>query len=181
MSSVRSRHIPPEPSGSSAATPQTTAGDTSVPRECWLDASPAGDQLCPRCHTELVPTYQAYCIATNTGDQLGDSFIIGSDFGALCPTCPTVVIRTDRVRELLRHGRPSWDIGSDFTVLGQVNFAAVPEDKQNLPFDDDNPVPLVPFLDIHRLDGPLPQTSRPHPKSPVKKSPAKRRRKARRR
>lgn len=181
MSSVHSRHNPPEPSGSSAATPQTTAGDASVPRECWLDASPAGVRICPRCHTELVPTYQAYCIATKTGDQLGDSFIIGSDFGALCSACPTIVIRTDRVQELLRHGRPSWDIGSDFTVLGQVNLAAVPEQKCDLPFDDDNPVPLVPFLDIRRLGDPLPPTSRPHPKSPSKKSQAKRRRKAQRR
>ncbi len=181
MSSVRSGHISPESLGSGVTDAQGTPGDVGLRRECWLDASPTGLRICPRCQTELIPTYQAYCIATKTGDQLADSFIIGSDFGALCSACPTIVIRIEQVEALLLHSLPSWNIGSDFIILGHVNFAAVPEQKQGLPFDDDNPVPLVPFLNMRRVGDSFPRTSSPHPKSHSKKSQAKRREKAHRR
>lgn len=35
-----------------------------------------------------------------------------------------------------------------FTILGIVDLAAVPKGKQHLEFGDDNPIPLVEFLNI---------------------------------
>lgn len=136
---------------------------------------------CPRCHVGLVRTRQTYCVATKEDNQLQDPFIIGSDFGSFCPQCPTIVIRVAQVGELLSLGRPSWDIGSSFLVLGQVDLEAIPEDKRNLPFDDDNPLPLVAFTGIFHLGDQRARSRGVRRKTRSKKSEAKQRRKRARR
>ncbi len=155
--------------------------DISLPRECWLDHSPMGTTACPRCHAGLVRTHQTYCVATKEHDQLQDPFIIGSDFGSFCPQCPTIVIDVAQVGDLLSLGHSSWDIGSSFLVLGQVDLEAIPEDKRNLPFDDDNPLPLVSFTGIFHLGDRRVRSRGVRRKTRSKKSEAKQRRKRARR
>jgi hypothetical protein len=76
-------------------------------------------------------------------------YMVGNDAGYFCPQCPSIVIDRDTFAEF-----SEFTIGhkndAEFTVLGLVDLEAVPKDKRSLPFDDDNPVPLVPFSNMSK-------------------------------
>jgi hypothetical protein len=72
--------------------------------------------------------------------------MLNGDFGWYCGQCPTVVLNTEELAEMLSFVMPDWDIGDEFTVLGLVDLSAVPEEKHHLPLGDDgNPIPLIEF------------------------------------
>ena len=123
--------------------------DITIPRECIYKAFEADSGPCPRCGSQLQQSSQTYMVVTRQGRREGDSFIIGSDFGWFCPTCPTVVINPDAVHSFLGYGKPGWNIGPEFAVMGVIDLDAVPPEKAHLPLgDDDNPVPLVQFTNV---------------------------------
>ena len=74
------------------------------------DASIPGDNVtkefednpgpCPNCGRRLFQHTHTYLVATRYGygAELGDAFILGSDFGWFCPDCPTP-------RVVKRHGK----------------------------------------------------------------------------
>ncbi|MGD8623996.1 MAG: hypothetical protein PVF47_13885 [Anaerolineae bacterium] len=95
----------------------------------------------------LQQEHQVYVVATRRGHKLADPFMLNGDFGWYCGRCPTVVLNTAELVEMLSFAMPDWDIGDEFAVLGLVDLSAVPEEKHHLPLgDDDNPIPLVEFM-----------------------------------
>jgi hypothetical protein len=123
--------------------------DITIPRECIYQEFDEQPGPCPRCGGPLQQSRQTYLVTTWRGEEIADSFFIGSDMGWFCPRCPTVVINPDKVEEFLTHGLPKWDIGEKFAVAGIVNLDAIPEEKRDLPLGgEDNPMPLVEFTNI---------------------------------
>ena len=112
-------------------------------------------------------------VATRRGRTATDSFMMGSDFGWFCGACPTVVINPQEVAKFLSFGKPDWDTGSEFAVMGVIDLDAVPPDKANLPLgDDDNPIPLVQFTHVAGAATPHPKQLADRSKSsPRKKRP----------
>lgn len=123
--------------------------DFTIPRERIYREFEEQPGPCPRCGGPLQQSRQTYLVVTRRGEEITDSFFIGSDMGWFCPRCPTVVINSEKVNELLTHGMPKWDIGTTFAVAGIIDLDAIPEEKRDLPLgDDDNPIPLVEFTSI---------------------------------
>ncbi|MBI3361775.1 MAG: hypothetical protein HY023_11770 [Chloroflexi bacterium] len=143
------RRRPAEESKPAAQTTPATADapiDVTIPRECHLRSFEGQPGPCPRCGGLLHRSRQSYLVTTRRGRHIADSFYVGSDFGWFCVQCPTVVINTDQLNEMLETGLPHWDIGNEFAVLGIVDLDAIPEDRRELPLGDDgNPIPLVKF------------------------------------
>jgi len=101
---------------------------------------------CPQCGGYLQQSRQTYSVATRRGRKLLDSFVVGSDFGWYCDSCPVVVIGTHQVGALLGHSMPHWEVGNEFCVEGVVDLDAIPEHKRHLPIgDENNPMPLIEF------------------------------------
>jgi len=123
--------------------------DITIPRECIYQEFEEQPGPCPRCGSPLRQSRQTYLVTSRRGQEITDSFIVGSDMGWFCARCPTVVISPEKVSELLMHPLPRWDIGTEFAVAGIIDLDAIPEEKRHLPLgDDDNPIPLVEFTDI---------------------------------
>jgi hypothetical protein len=135
----------------SLASPMTShasdqAIDLSVQRECLYRDFGHDPGPCPRCGGELVQQYASYLIATRNQSKQADSFMIGSDAGWFCRTCPTIVINRQQIGQTLSYGGGRWNVGREFTILGLVNLDAVPPEKRHLPLGEaDNPIPLVEF------------------------------------
>jgi len=135
--------------------------DITIPRECIYQEFEEQPGPCPRCGGPLQQSSQTYLVVTQRGEEVTDSFIVGSDMGWFCARCPTVVINPEEVSKLLIHPLPRWDIGTGFTVVGIINLDAIPEEKRHLPLGEgDNPIPLVEFTTVsdetvpHRVLGP---------------------------
>ncbi len=123
--------------------------DITIPRECIYQEFENEPGPCPRCGAGLQQSRQTYLIATRHGRTMADPFMVGSDFGWFCAACPTVVINPYEVKKLLSYGKPDWDIGPEFGVMGVIDLDAVPPDKANVPLgEDDNPIPLVEFTNV---------------------------------
>lgn len=123
--------------------------DPKIPREAIHQSFKGNPGPCPKCGDELSQSRQTYLVATRAGKRSADSFVMASDFGWFCRSCPTIVINVDEVGMLLGVGKPGWDIGSEFVVLGIVDLDAVPKSKRQLPLGEPgNPVPLVEFSNL---------------------------------
>jgi uncharacterized C2H2 Zn-finger protein len=135
--------------------------DISQPRESILRAFRGHPGSCPRCGAALRQQRETYLVATRRGKRLADSFTMGSDFGWLCPQCPTIVINTTEVEKLLKASGWRFDVGEEYSVLGLVDLDAVPPAKRHLPLGDPgNPLPLVRFSNMQ----PAPPESKPRKK-----------------
>ncbi|ETX05218.1 MAG: hypothetical protein ETSY2_24275 [Candidatus Entotheonella gemina] len=110
-------------------------------------------------------------MATRQDGQQGDNFIMSGDFGFYCPACPTVVIDPEKLGDMLQAGNSRWDVGDAYSVLGLVAMEAIPEDQRDMPFDELDAMPLVPFD-----PGDRPRRS---PKQRQRKAKSKRRKKRR--
>ncbi len=163
----------PESERRDTRTPSLPKIDITQPRECIYKSFKGDPGPCPRCGAALRQNRQTYLVATRRGRQLTDSFITGTDFGWLCPSCPTIVINPEDVSKLLGFGASRWDIGTEFVVVGIVDLDAIPPDKRNRPLgEDDNPLPLVEFLNL----GGGPSSKRATPAQKKHKSKRKRKR-----
>lgn len=121
--------------------------DVTIPRECHLRSFEGQPGPCPRCGGLLHKSMQTYLVSTRRGRRIADSFMMGSDFGWFCDSCPAIVVNMAEVSKLLQHRLSHWDIGKEIAVLGIVNLEAVTDDKRDIPLgDDDNPIPLVEFI-----------------------------------
>ena len=162
----------PESEPGETRAPSPPKLDITRPRECIYKPFTGDPGPCPRCGSALQKEYHTYLMSTRRGRQLTDSFITGTDFGWLCPSCPTIVINPEDVGELLGVSASRWDVGTEFVVLGIVDLDAVPPDKRSRPLGEEgNPVPLVRFSNFG---------GRPSPKraaSAQKKRKSKRKRK----
>jgi len=82
------------------------------------------------------------------GDE-SPAYVTGSDLGAFCPQCPIVVLD---LKEFASMAAETIGLGEnyslEFIVVGIVDINAIPEDKKDVPIGaDDNPIPLVHFVD----------------------------------
>ncbi len=161
--------------------PRYDSADASIPRASVMKEFEGDPGPCPHCGGRLSQHTHTYMVATRHGhgDELGDSFILGGDFGWFCLDCPAVVLDSRGVEKLLLTGRFRWDVGDHYVVAGLVDLKAIPESKRNVPLgEDDNPIPLVRFTNLGQ------SRSRPSRRSRAsKKTKAKRKqqKKARRR
>lgn len=110
----------------------------------------ANTKSCPRCNTSLKREYHSYMVAI---DEKGEreAVMMGHDSGLFCPKCPTMVLDSQIVEEMIsdhvqyQTSRANKHVESlKYAVVGIVDLDAVPEDKKDIPLgDDDNPVPLI--------------------------------------
>lgn len=120
-----------------------------TPREAIYQSFKGHPDACPKCHGELLRSTQTYMVATRYGKELGDTFVIGGDFGWFCTQCPVVVIDADRVGEMMSVGKPGWRVGPEFLVLGIVDLDAIPQNKRHLPLGAPGaPIPLIEFSNL---------------------------------
>ncbi len=120
--------------------------DLSKPRQVIYQSFESAPGPCPRCGGRLRQSRQTYYVATRRKHKLLDAFVMGSDFGWYCDTCPVVVIDGNAVRETLSHPLSHWKVGNEFCIEGIVDLDAIPEHKRHLPIGGaDNPVPLIAF------------------------------------
>ncbi len=117
--------------------------DAGIRRAVFYEEFDQHPGPCPQCGGELRQASVPYMVATHHGGQMADPFLIASDFGWFCDACPTVVINPDGVREILAHGRPDWDTGEEFIVVGIVDLDAIPPGQRRRPIDEVEPLPLV--------------------------------------
>lgn len=123
--------------------------DISIHR--WMYWSYEVDSLhiCPKCKSSLINERHAYLLAVKTKEEV-ESFIIGNDGGYFCPNCPVVVLDANVFSSMVAI-TPGVRRSAKFIIVGLVNLGAVPEDKKSLPFGgDDNPIPLVKFLNYEK-------------------------------
>ena len=102
---------------------------------------------CPKCNANLEREYHSYMVAI---DEEGEftTLMMGHDGGFFCPNCPTVVLDSRTVGELIEsHAqRDGYAEGKyvKYAVMGIADLDAIPEEKKNIPLgDDDNPIPLI--------------------------------------
>ena len=120
--------------------------DLSKPREVSYQSFVGRQDSCPQCGGRLRPSTQTYAVSTRRGRKQLDSFVMSSDFGWFCDTCPIVLINSHKVSELLGYSMSHWDVGNKFCVEGIIDLEAIPKDKLNSPIGDaDTPMPLVQF------------------------------------
>jgi len=161
---------------SAESSPRYDPADASIPRVLVMGEFTGAPGPCPRCGGRLRQHCHPCLVATRRGKELTGVFILSGDFSWFCPDCPTVVINTQLVEEVLVGGTASRrDVVEEYAILGLIDLDAVPEDKRDLPLgDDENPIPLVEFTDIH--SGVPTSSGRPR----AKKARARRKRKKRR-
>ena len=153
--------------------------DASIPRASVVKKFKAYPGSCPHCGAQVYQHSHTYLVSTRRGDELGDTFVLGGDFGWFCPGCPTIVLDRLKVEEILQSALFRWDTGDRYIVRGLVDTDAIPEDKRDLPLgDDDNPIPFVEFTNLG-----LSRRKPSHRSRAAKKAKAKRKqqKKARRR
>jgi hypothetical protein len=127
--------------------------DASIPRKNYWSDSVPNKLRCPRCRTKLERAYASYLVAIRIQDGEFESFVMGGpDLGSFCTQCPIVVL--DRVKittqliGIVEEDSSGENIKFDYAVLGIINLDAIPEDKRGVSIGgDDNPLPLVKFLD----------------------------------
>lgn len=118
--------------------------DSSIPRWMYWSNSIRTPDKCPKCDTSLEAEYHTYLFLIKEGSDVV-TFMTGNNGGSFCPQCPVVVLDHEVFAETALAGGSSPN--NTFTVVGIVDLNAIPEEKQHIPMgDDDNPIPLVEFL-----------------------------------
>jgi hypothetical protein len=121
----------------------------ATPRKMYWSDAVRGTRLCPDCHARLVAELQTYLLVVRHGKSL-DSRLVGSDGGYFCPACPVVVLDRKQFDAYVAMG-PVVRAGSSYVVSGLIDLSAVPEDSEDLPFDEvDNPLPVVVFTNLQQ-------------------------------
>jgi hypothetical protein len=119
----------------------------SVPRRMYFSHETKGTSQCPKCGAALEQEHHTYLFGVVNDQGSIDELVVGNKYGHFCPNCPVVVLDFEGFLEVAKIslGRVPREIS--FSVIGMVDLEAVPENKRHLPFDDENnPLPLVPFL-----------------------------------
>lgn len=146
--------------------------DIRVERDAWLVQERDKAKFCPRCQASLQSSYQTYVVCTRRASEDQDSFLIASDvLGFYCVHCPTVVLVASEVRNKLALSLPHWHVGSEFTIMGIVDWDAMPEDRSLADVDSEEPpIALVAFSSFS-LGPSTPQKPKSRPRKKKKKRP----------
>jgi hypothetical protein len=144
------------------ASPEKTQRDSFEINRKWQPYLYANGKIpdhCPRCRQPLHMERYPYVIATRRATRLTDTIIAGGPATGFCEDCEIAAVDETQVQDLIRRSGPKWDVGDEYVILGLVDLDAVPEDKRHLPFNDDNPPPLI-FFEKARKDLSDPRTRR---------------------
>lgn len=147
--------------------------DITLKRDAWLVQERDKAKFCPRCHAGLQSSNQTYVVRTRRGPKDQDSFLIRSDaLGFYCLHCPTVVLVLSEVRNKLALSLPHWQVGSEFTILGIVDWDAMPEDRSlaDVGLEETLNIALVPFASLSQGSSTL-QKPKSRPRNKKKKRP----------
>lgn len=122
--------------------------DASIPRWRYWDTEIGSSQTCPKCKSPLEKEYHTYLMLIKEGNEV-TPLMTGNDGGRFCPNCPVVVLDHDVFSEgAVATGAAK---RAEFMVVGIVDLEAIPEDKRDIPLgDDENPIPLVEFLNTQK-------------------------------
>ncbi|MFH0825523.1 MAG: hypothetical protein V2B18_22440 [Pseudomonadota bacterium] len=125
--------------------------DAAIPKRMYWSDRVEGSSRCPKCRSKLEHHFQVYAMAVRDEYDVY-SYVVGNTAGYFCLECPTVVLDREEFTDFA-----VTTVGSNpraqFAVLGIVNLDAVPEEKKSEPFDeDDNPLPLVKFINYSGSD-----------------------------
>jgi hypothetical protein len=125
--------------------------DPSIPRKRYWSDSVPNKLRCPRCKSLLEKEYQSYLLTVQSYVDY-ETFISGNDYGSFCPQCPIVVLDIQGIKQTIQQvfDRTDWIKSTklSFEVLGILDLDAVPKEKFDQTLGtDDNPYPLVSFLD----------------------------------
>ena len=119
----------------------------SVPRKQYWSDEVGGCQSCPDCDKPLECEQHSYVMAIRRKGDLNVQ-IMGNRAGHFCANCPVVVLgrqEVERFVSLVKRG----DGPVEYVVMGIVDLEAVPEEKRNLPLNEENnPIPLVEFSNL---------------------------------
>jgi hypothetical protein len=118
--------------------------DIAKQRRCYYDNNNELE-LCPECNLKLIEQNTSVVLdAVSKGDAA--QFITNLNGSRFCMICPVVVLDNSKLEQSAKAGLHNVD-NVNFSVLGIVNFKAVPKDKRNKELGTgDNPLPIVPFL-----------------------------------
>ena len=104
---------------------------------------------CPRCNANLKREYHSYMVAIDEEGER-EAVMMGHSEGLFCPKCPTMVLDPQVVEEMISDHVEYQTSKTDkhieslkYAIVGIVDLDAVPEEKRDIPFGDDNPVPLI--------------------------------------
>ena len=122
--------------------------DISQPRECIGRAFKGKPCPCPHCGSVLRQEYLTYLITAQRDGQLQNGFIAPENFGLLCPACPTIVVNSDKLRELIGLRVAPWAAGTEFALVGIVDIDAVPAEEWTQLGRETWPLPLIEFSRI---------------------------------
>ncbi len=121
-----------------------------IPRQMYWSNAVKNSKICPKCGSSLEQEYHSYIIIVQIKKET-EQFAVGTDGGYFCPECPVAVLDRDNFIKLASVGLESSgydDSSVELAVAGIVDMDAVPEDKHDQPLGtDDNPIPLVRFLE----------------------------------
>lgn len=132
----------------------------SRPRRRYWQADLATPDVCPECQQPLEQDYHTYLLAVKHQREM-ESFMVGSDAGYFCPTCPVVVLDAEAFWKSSQVGLGATP--DAMSVAGLIDFDAIPEDKHDCVLgEDDNPIPLVEFLNLNQSPRKGPSRKRPH-------------------
>ncbi|MBW2975556.1 hypothetical protein KY366_07585 [Candidatus Woesearchaeota archaeon] len=122
----------------------------SIPRYMyWKSDFNNNRRCCPKCGSGLEKEYHSYMVVSEI-DGERESFLTGNDNGYFCKKCPVVVL--DKKGFEYPFSAATGKKEFKIAVTGIVDFDAVPEDKKHIPLgEDNNPIPLVEFMD-HKAD-----------------------------
>ena len=102
-----------------------------------------GCSRCPECQSRLETERHTFYIVIRYGG-MEESAMVGGEGGWFCPKCPVVVLDNKKFDKYALLGARDRTDTVAYLALG-LDMEAVPEDKRNVPFGDDNPEPLVMF------------------------------------
>ncbi|MDJ0764251.1 MAG: hypothetical protein QNJ97_14810 [Myxococcota bacterium] len=121
----------------------------SVPRTMYWSNEVGGTLVCPRCGELLESERHTYLIGIRNSDGETGTSMVGGEGGYFCPDCPTIVLNHKQFEDYVALAADG--PASAFTAIGAVDLDAVPEERSHLPLgEDENPIPVVEFLDPPR-------------------------------
>ncbi|MFQ6114618.1 MAG: SEC-C metal-binding domain-containing protein [bacterium] len=119
--------------------------DVSKPRLMYWSDELLHSKICPECNAKLENESHTYLLATRDSGNI-DAFIMGCDGGYFCSICPVIVLDREMFKDMALIALRSVS-SFEYRVLGIVDLDAVPREKSHIPLgEDDNPIPLVEFL-----------------------------------
>jgi hypothetical protein len=113
--------------------------------ELFMSDDVADATICPKCNANLEREHHSYMVAIDEEGEL-ETLMMGHNGGLFCPNCPTVVLDSQVVEDLISSYAED-HIESQtvkYAIFGIADLDAIPEEKKDLPLgDDDNPIPLI--------------------------------------